>query len=110
MRSPRAPTNTPVVPVVAVAAAVSPKLYKELTVFITLTTDFAKQSPGVGMMEAAIAEIAPRARLIHYAHGLDDFDTTSAARVLETVAYVAPRSTSASATPASALRGAHWRC
>jgi S-adenosylmethionine hydrolase len=58
-------------------------------VFITLTTDFAKQSQGVGMMEAVIAEIAPDARLIHYMHGLDDYDTTSAARVLETVCLVA---------------------
>jgi S-adenosyl-L-methionine hydrolase (adenosine-forming) len=57
---------------------------------ITLTTDFAKQSPGVGMMEAAIAETAPDARVIHYAHGLDDFDTTSAARVLETVRNIPP--------------------
>ena len=57
--------------------------------FITLTTDFAKQSPAVGMMEAAIAEIAPDARVIHYAHGLGDYDTTSAARVLETVRFVA---------------------
>jgi S-adenosylmethionine hydrolase len=59
-------------------------------VLITLTTDFGKQSPGVGMMEATIAEIAPDARVIHYAHGLGDFDMTSAARVLETVAFVAP--------------------
>ena len=56
--------------------------------FITLTSDFAKQSQGVGMMEAIIAEIAPAARLIHYMHGLDDYDTTSAARVLETVRFV----------------------
>jgi S-adenosylmethionine hydrolase len=41
------------------------------------------------MMEAVIAEIAPNARLIHYAHGIDDYDITSAARVLETVSFVA---------------------
>jgi S-adenosyl-L-methionine hydrolase (adenosine-forming) len=58
-------------------------------VFITLTTDFAKQSHGVAMMEAVIAVIAPDARLIHYMHGIDDYDTTSAARVLETVCFVA---------------------
>jgi S-adenosyl-L-methionine hydrolase (adenosine-forming) len=58
-------------------------------VFITLTTDFAKQSQGVGMMEAVISEIAPDARLIHYMHGIDDYDTLSAARVLETVCLIA---------------------
>lgn len=63
---------------------------EEWPVLITLTTDFGKQSQGVGMMEAVIAEIAPGARLVHYAHGLDDYDTTSAARVLETVAFIAP--------------------
>jgi S-adenosyl-L-methionine hydrolase (adenosine-forming) len=59
-------------------------------VLITVTSDFAKQSQGVAMMEAVVAEIAPDARLIHYMHGLDDFDTISAARVLETVRFVAP--------------------
>jgi S-adenosyl-L-methionine hydrolase (adenosine-forming) len=59
-------------------------------VFITLTTDFGKQSQGVGMMEAVIAEIAPQARVIHYAHGIDDYDTASAARVLETVRFLMP--------------------
>jgi S-adenosyl-L-methionine hydrolase (adenosine-forming) len=57
---------------------------------ITLTSDFGKQSQGVGMMEAAIAEIAPSARVIHYAHGIEPFAITSAARVLETVQFVAP--------------------
>jgi S-adenosyl-L-methionine hydrolase (adenosine-forming) len=57
---------------------------------ITLTTDFGKQSQGVGMMEALIAEIAPAARVIHYAHGIDAYDTTSAARVLETLRFIAP--------------------
>lgn len=59
-----------------------------LPVMITLTTDFAKQSQGVAMLEAVIAEIAPRARVIHYMHGLDDYDTLSAARVLETVQFI----------------------
>jgi S-adenosylmethionine hydrolase len=59
-------------------------------VFITLTSDFGKQSQGVGMMEAAIAEIASDLRVIHYAHGIDDYDTSSAARVLETVQFVMP--------------------
>jgi S-adenosylmethionine hydrolase len=54
-----------------------------------LTTDFAKQSQGVGMMEAVIADIAPDARLIHYMHGIDDYDTISAARVLETISFIA---------------------
>ena len=57
---------------------------------ITLTSDFGKQSQCVGMMEAAIAEIAPSGRVIHYAHGIEPFATASAARVLETVEFVAP--------------------
>ena len=57
---------------------------------ITLTTDFGKQSHGVGMMEAAIAEIAPQTRVIHYMHGIEDYDTMSAARVLETVQFIMP--------------------
>jgi S-adenosyl-L-methionine hydrolase (adenosine-forming) len=57
---------------------------------ITLTSDFGKQSQGVGMMEAVIAEIAPDVRVVHYAHGIDDYDTVSAARVLETVRFFAP--------------------
>jgi hypothetical protein len=35
-----------------------------------------------------IAEIAPQARVIHYTHGLEDYDTISAARVLETVQFI----------------------
>lgn len=57
---------------------------------ITLTTDFGKQSHGVGMMEAVIAEIAPQARVIHYMHGIEDYHTMSAARVLETVQFIMP--------------------
>lgn len=57
---------------------------------ITLTTDFDKQSHGVGMMEAVIAAIVPNGRVIHYAHGLTDYSTTSVARVLETVQYIEP--------------------
>jgi S-adenosyl-L-methionine hydrolase (adenosine-forming) len=63
---------------------------EDQAVFITLTTDFGKQSHGVGMMEAVIAEIAPEARVIHYMHGIEDYDTTSAARVLETVQCIMP--------------------
>jgi len=59
-------------------------------VFITLTTDLKMQSHGVGMMEAIIAEIAPQARVIHYMHGIADYDTTSAARLLETVRFIMP--------------------
>jgi S-adenosyl-L-methionine hydrolase (adenosine-forming) len=55
-----------------------------------LTTDFGKQSQGVGMMEAVIAEIAPKARVIHYMHGIEDYDIMSAARVLETVQSIMP--------------------
>jgi S-adenosylmethionine hydrolase len=42
------------------------------------------------MMEAVIAEIAPEARVIHYMHGIEDYDTTSTARVLETVRFIMP--------------------
>lgn len=41
------------------------------------------------MMEAVIAEIAPAVRVVHYAHGLPDYDTLSAARVLETLRHIA---------------------
>jgi S-adenosyl-L-methionine hydrolase (adenosine-forming) len=58
--------------------------------FITLATDFGKQSYGVGMMEAVIAEVAPEVRVIHYMHGAEDYDTTSVARVLETVWFIMP--------------------
>jgi S-adenosylmethionine hydrolase len=63
---------------------------EEYVVFITLTTDLGTQSHGVGMMEAVIAEIAPQARVIHYTHGIADYDTTRAARVLGTVRFIMP--------------------
>jgi S-adenosylmethionine hydrolase len=49
---------------------------------ITLTSDLGVQSHRVGMMEAAIVGIAPEARVIHHRHGLPDYHTVSAARVL----------------------------
>lgn len=53
--------------------------------YISLTSDFAVQSQGVGAMEAVIFEIAPKIRVIHLMHGLPDFDIVAAARTLETV-------------------------
>src|SRR5512133_1520436 len=61
-----------------------------VVVFITLTTDLGTQSHGVGMMEAVIAEIAPQARVIHYTHGIADYDPTRAARALDTVLVIMP--------------------
>ncbi len=55
---------------------------------ITLTTDFGIQSQGIGNMEGVIADIAPTARVIHLMHGLPSFDLRSAARTMETVAYM----------------------
>jgi S-adenosyl-L-methionine hydrolase (adenosine-forming) len=70
--------------------AVRSAVARTQAVLITLTTDFGKQSQGVGMMEAVIAEIAPQARVVHYMHGLEDYNTMSAARVLETVQFIMP--------------------
>ena len=46
---------------------------------ITLSSDFAVQSQGVGIMEAAALEINPKAKVVHLMHGLPDFDMTTAA-------------------------------
>jgi len=72
------------------ASVVRRRRSEEYVVFITLATDLRMQSHGVGMMEAVIAEIAPQARVIHYTHGIADYDTTSAARLLETVRFIMP--------------------
>jgi len=52
---------------------------------ITLSSDFRVQSQGVAQMEAAIYEIAPDAKVLHLMHGLPDYDTITAAWVLESV-------------------------
>jgi S-adenosylmethionine hydrolase len=55
---------------------------------ISVTTDFGVQSQGVGIMEAVAYEIAPEIKYINLIHGLPAFDILSAARSLETVAYL----------------------
>lgn len=55
---------------------------------ITLTSDFAVQSQGVGIMEAVALEINPEAHVIHLMHGLPDFNLFYAARTMETVNYL----------------------
>ena len=56
--------------------------------FITLTTDFAVQSQGIGNMEAVALEINPEAHIIHLTHGIPDFDLFYAARAMETAAQL----------------------
>lgn len=56
--------------------------------FISLTSDFGKQSQGVGIMEGTALSIAPDARIVHLMHGLPEFDITPAARTMETVSYL----------------------
>ena len=55
---------------------------------ITLTTDFAVQSQGIGIMEAVIYKINPDAKVIHLMHGLPDFSLMYAARTMETVSTI----------------------
>ena len=52
---------------------------------ITLSSDFAVQSQGVGAMEATAFAIAPHARIVHWMHGIAGFDVTAAARTMETI-------------------------
>ncbi len=52
---------------------------------ITLSSDFAVQSQGVGQMEAVILEINPGARVVHLMHGLPSFDIRTAAWAMESV-------------------------
>ena len=55
---------------------------------VTLSSDFGKQTQGVGNMEAVIYSINPGARVIHLMHGIQGFDVIQAARTMETVYYV----------------------
>lgn len=55
---------------------------------ITLTSDFGKQTQGVGNMEGVIYSINPNARVIHLMHGIPGFDIFSAARTMETIYYM----------------------
>lgn len=58
---------------------------KQQLKLITLTSDFEKQSRGVGSMEAVAYEICPDAKVIHLAHGIPDFGITEGANILETI-------------------------
>ncbi len=55
---------------------------------ITLTSDFGKQTQGIGNMEGVIYNINPDAKVIHLMHGIQGFDIFSAARTMETVRYM----------------------
>lgn len=57
---------------------------------ITLTSDFGKQTQGVGTMEVVAYEICPDAKVVHLMHGIPDFDITTGARTLETVRSFQP--------------------
>jgi len=52
---------------------------------ITLTSDFAVQSPGIAQMKAAIYDIMPEARIMDLMHGVPDFSIINAAWVLESI-------------------------
>jgi S-adenosyl-L-methionine hydrolase (adenosine-forming) len=56
--------------------------------FVTLTSDFGKQTQGVGNMEGVVYGINPAAKVIHLMHGIPGFDIFSAARTMETVYYM----------------------
>lgn len=56
--------------------------------FVSLTSDFAVQSQGVGTMEATVYSICPDAIVLHLMHGLPEFNITAAARTMETVRYI----------------------
>lgn len=55
---------------------------------ITLSSDFAVQSQGIGHMESIIFSLAPEVRVIHLMHGIPEFNTTVAARTMETIAKI----------------------
>lgn len=55
---------------------------------ISLTSDFAVQSQGVGAMEGTAISICPNAYVLHLMHGLPEYNITAAARTLETAIYL----------------------
>lgn len=55
---------------------------------VTLSSDFGKQTQGVGNMEGVVYSINPDARVIHLMHGIEGFSTMAAARTMETVFYM----------------------
>lgn len=52
---------------------------------ITLSSDFGKQTQGIGNMEAVIYSINPDVKVVHLMHGIPSFDIIQAARALEAV-------------------------
>ncbi|MDO8527591.1 MAG: SAM-dependent chlorinase/fluorinase [Deltaproteobacteria bacterium] len=55
---------------------------------ITLSSDFGSGNIGCGAMEAAIHEIAPKAKVIHLCHSIPAFDIQEGARMLEGTAHL----------------------
>lgn len=55
---------------------------------ITLSSDFGKQTQGVGNMEGVVYSINPDAKIIHLMHGIEGFSIMAAARTMETVFYM----------------------
>lgn len=54
---------------------------------VTLTSDFAVQSQGVGLMELMVRSIARNATVVHLMHGLPAYSLVAAARTLEALQY-----------------------
>ena len=55
---------------------------------VTLSSDFGKQTQGVGNMEAVVYSINPDVRVVHLMHGIEGFSAMQAARTMETVYYM----------------------
>lgn len=55
---------------------------------VTLSSDFGKQTQGVGNMEGVIYSINPDAKVVHLMHGIEGFSAIQAARTMETVYYM----------------------
>lgn len=55
---------------------------------ITLSSDFGKQTQGVGNMEAVVYSINPDVHVVHLMHGIEGFSAIQAARTMETVYYM----------------------
>jgi S-adenosylmethionine hydrolase len=52
---------------------------------ITLSSDFAVQSHGCGVMEPVAFGICPDAKVVHLVHDLPDFNIKTSAREMETL-------------------------
>ncbi len=61
------------------------KMRKESVPLITLSSDFGPGNIGCGAMEAAVFEICPEAKVIHWCHTTHGFDIKGGARNLEGV-------------------------